>query len=219
MSATPTVSGSDAPRARKDAVRNRAILLETADRLIAIRGLDVTFHQLAAAAGMGVGTVYRHFADKEALLGALIEQRFDTARDIMLAAEQVADPIEALRAAIVRTCEYHFSDRALWQAMMSAAKRNQELARERLLPVITRIVARARASGRLRDDFTATDFPMIFLLTGNLGYPVDIRPDLWRRYVESIIDGFMLQDSDRVGTAAPAAPTEDEVERILSCIE
>ncbi|EFC84428.1 TetR/AcrR family transcriptional regulator [Parafrankia sp. EUN1f] len=219
MSATPTVSGPDAPRARKDAVRNRAILLETADRLIAIRGLDVTFHQLAAAAGMGVGTVYRHFADREALLGALIEQRFDTAHDILSAAERISDPIEALRTAIVRTCEYHLSDRALWQAMMSATKRHQELARERLSPICTRIVERAIASGRLRDDFTAQDLPMIFLLTGGLSRNADVRPDLWRRYVESIIDGFMLDESDRVGAAVPAAPTDNEVERIMSCIE
>lgn len=217
MSVTSAVAGPGVPRVRKDVARNRALLLATADRLIAVRGLNASFHELAEAAGVGVGTVYRHFADRNALLGALVERRFDAARDILLAAEQVADPVEALRTAILRTCEHQFSDRAMWQAMLSVSEDHRDLAKERLLPSLTRIVERAVATGRLRADFALTDLPMIYMVTGSLSHIAQAQPDLWRRYVEAILDGFMREDADRTGTAVPAAPTEDELEDIISC--
>jgi AcrR family transcriptional regulator len=220
MPATAAVASTTAPRVRKDVARNRALLLDTADRLIAVRGLDVTFHELAEAAGVGVGTVYRHFADRNALLGALVEQRFEAARDILLVAEQIADPVEALRTAVLRTCEHQCSDRAMWQAMLSVAEGHRDLAKERLLPILTRIVERARSTGRLRADFTLTDLPMIFMLTGGLSrHTARTQPGVWRRYVEAILDGFMLRESDRTGSAVPAAPTDNELEDIISCTD
>jgi AcrR family transcriptional regulator len=217
MPAPPEAATASAPRVRKDVARNRALLLEAADKLIAVRGLAIGFHELATVAGVGVGTVYRHFPDKEALLGALIEQRFDAAREILLAAEQIDDPVEALRVAILTTCEHQFSDRAMWQAMVSVVEGHRDLARERLLPTLTRLVERARDSGRLRADFAVTDLPMIFFITGGLSQPIEhARPDLWRRYVQAILDGFIVDPADRTGSAVPAAATEDELESILS---
>lgn len=215
--AAAAAPGSGAPRVRKDVARNRALLLATADRLIAVRGLDLTFHELAEAAGVGVGTVYRHFADKNALFSALIEQRFHTARDILLAAEQIEDPVEALRAAVLRLCEYQCTDRAMWQVMLSVADHHRDQARLLLQPISERIVDRARSTGRLRHDFMPTDLPMIFLFTGGLSRnTAGIRPDLWRRYVDATLDGFMLNDADHVGAAVPAAPTDADVDSIMS---
>jgi AcrR family transcriptional regulator len=217
MPATPAAAAPSAPRVRKDVARNRALLLETADRLIAVRGLALSFHELAEAAGVGVGTVYRHFADKNALFGALIEQRFGAARDILMGAEQIEDPVEALRAAILRSCEHQFSDRAMWQAMISVVEQHRDLARELLLPIMTRLVERARATGRVRTDFAVTDLPMIFMITGDMGRRIaQSQPDLWRRYIEALLDGFMVHPADR-GHKAPAAPTEDQLEAIMSC--
>ncbi|MGI8591373.1 MAG: TetR/AcrR family transcriptional regulator [Nakamurella sp.] len=55
---------------RQDVTRNRARLLKAADELVAERGLDISFNGLAHRSGVGVGTVYRHFADKGALVTA-----------------------------------------------------------------------------------------------------------------------------------------------------
>jgi AcrR family transcriptional regulator len=218
MSAQSTVEATPAPRVRKDVARNRALLLHTADTLIAAQGLDITFHELAAAAGVGVGTVYRHFADKDELLGALVEQRFDAMVEIMLEAESIEDPIEALRAVVVRTCESQFSDRAVFQAMLGQAEQHRHMAKERLLPVITRIVRRAQDSGRIRVDFCDTDLPLMFMMTGKLSHLAgNNRPDIWRRYVNAMFDGFLTDDRDRTGTDVPPAMTQPELEHIIDC--
>jgi AcrR family transcriptional regulator len=209
MTATPP-SQADAPRMRKDVARNRALLLQTADKLLATRGLDLTFHELAEAAGLGVGTVYRHFADRDTLLNALIDQRFTVTRDILLDAEKIEDPLQALCTGILRVCEYHFADRATLQAMLSNAERHRQLAVERLQPVTQRLVSRAIASGRIRQDFSHTDLPLIYLMAGSLkGNTEQTRPDLWRRYVEAIVDGFIADIADRLGHQVPAASDED----------
>jgi AcrR family transcriptional regulator len=206
---------SSVPRVRKDVLRNRAHLLEAADKLIAERGLGITFHELASAAGVGVGTVYRHFADKDALLAALIDDRFDTAQEILLAAEQLDDPVDALREAILGVCELQQNDRGIWQAMLSNAEAHRGLAREKLVPVSARIVQRALATGRIRSDLSVTDLPMIFWLSGALSkYTADVRPDLWRRYVSALLAGFMIDD--RVHDRPDAPPlTDQEVENVL----
>lgn len=213
-SPTSSAGSADGPRVRKDVARNRALLLSTADKLIAERGLEMTFHDLAAAAGVGVGTVYRHFTDKDALLGALIERRFDHAAEILLAAEQTPDPVRAFREAVLGICELQQHDRAVWQAMLSDVERHRALAESRLLPQVGRLVERALATGRVRADLAATDMPVMFWLSGALNqFSADVRPDLWRRYVELLLDGLMTDPADRDGHRVPAL-TRDELDRV-----
>ena len=201
---------------RKDVARNRALLLETADRLLAARGLGMTLHELADAAGLGVGTVYRHFADKQVLMDALVEQRFIRIAEILLVAEQIEDPVQAFREAILRVCERQLDDRAVMQAMLSDTEHHRRLAREHLLPTSVRIVERALAAGRVRSDVRVEDFPMIFMFAGSLATRSGlVRPELWRRYVEAILDGFMIDDVDRVGATVPA-PSEAVVESVMA---
>ena len=216
MTASAADSRSHEPRMRKDVARNRALLLEAADSLLASRGLDMTLHELADAAGLGVGTVYRHFADKEVLLDALVEQRFLATRDLLLAAEQVEDPIRSLRQGVLDVCAYLTKDRAMLQAVVSNAERHQDLAERTLQPIAARMVERAMATGRLRADFDALDVPLIFLLSGGLAANAGTeRPDLWRRYVEALLDGFMTHDADRVGSAV-SAPNNVDVRSIIA---
>jgi AcrR family transcriptional regulator len=208
-----TAASAAAPRVRKDVARNRAHLLATADKLIAQRGLDVSFHELAAAAGTGVGTVYRHFPSRDDLLGALIEERFAAAREILLAADRAADPVRALREAVTGLCEMHQADRGTLQVMVSGTERLRQIARQELVPIIERIIARAKASGRVRPDFGPTDLPMIFTLIGALG--PGTRPGLWRRYVDALLDGFMTDAADRAGPGIDP-PTEAEIEQSIA---
>lgn len=213
---TGTMTTRRPHRERKDVVRNRALLLAAADRLISERGLDVSFHDVAHQAGVGIGTVYRHFADKEALLGALVEQRFEAVLAVLVEAEQIEDPVDALRGTILRICELQFRDRAIREAIVSDAGRHRAIVREQLLPILTRIVERARSSGRIRGDFSVTDLPMIFMLTGTISHhTAAVRPDLWRRYVDTTIDGIVLAPADRTGTEVPP-PTEAELDEITS---
>ena len=82
------MAATEQPR-RKDAARNRLLLLETARRVFAERGLGVTLHSIAAEAGVGVGTIYRHFPDKKLLIDAVSEAQVDDYRPPRAA---LADP-------------------------------------------------------------------------------------------------------------------------------
>src|SRR5579875_422962 len=79
-----------APRA--DARRNRESVLDAASELFALHGDAVQMDEIAERAGLGVGTLYRHFADKQALLAAIIGRRFATMTTIALAADEATDP-------------------------------------------------------------------------------------------------------------------------------
>jgi AcrR family transcriptional regulator len=202
------------PRPRKDVQRNRALLLTAADRLMAERGIAITFNELAAAAGTGVGTVYRHFADVDDLIGALVEGRLQRAAELLREVERLEDPVEALRQAIERTCTIQQTDRAFWQVVQRAGPQRTGTYEAAFEPVLNRIVQRARATGRVRPDFTATDIMMIFWISGAVStFTADVRPDVSRRYADALLDGFLTRDQDR--TAEVTAPlSEPELRRI-----
>ena len=78
---------------RKDAARNRERLLTAASELFAERGLAVTLNDIAHRAGVGVGTAYRRFANKDEVIDALFEQRL---QDVIAVAEEVAGGVRRL---------------------------------------------------------------------------------------------------------------------------
>src|SRR5574342_294589 len=89
-SAAPT---DDAQRPlRADAERNRRRVLSAASDLFAERGLDVSLDEIAAAAGVGVGTVYRRFADKDALIDALFEDKIGDVERLARECLEIEDP-------------------------------------------------------------------------------------------------------------------------------
>src|ERR1700744_5003755 len=79
----PAPVHADARPLRADAERNRAKILEAAADVFADAGLDATLHDVAARAGVGVGTVYRRFPHKEALLGALFDDKLREVIDVV----------------------------------------------------------------------------------------------------------------------------------------
>src|SRR5829696_8551949 len=105
---------------RADAERNRARILAAATEVFAERGLDVTLDDIAAHAGLGVGTVYRRFADREALVEALFDERMQATIARLNAALQAPaeDAWEALVGVIRETCEAFARDRGLRQVML-----------------------------------------------------------------------------------------------------
>ncbi|WP_460444532.1 TetR/AcrR family transcriptional regulator [Angustibacter aerolatus] len=206
------------PRVRRDVARNRELLLGAADTLLAERGLRFTLHDLAAASGLGVATVYRHVTDRDELLAALVRRRFETMRDLLTGAEQHADPVEALRQGVLAVCRFHASDRAAREALLSDAARDRELAEQTLRPVAQRLVQRALESGRVRPDVRESDLPMLFLAAGALASAtVPVREDLWQRYVDALLDGLLLHDADRRGGQVPA-PSPVELRAVLDGI-
>lgn len=202
---------------RKDVARNRARLLQAADELVAESGLEISLNELARRAGVGVGTVYRHFADKEAVLSALFEHRLDAIADVFREAVEYEDPIEGLRHLLYTLGEMQASDRALFQVMSSARTPEQRTAaRTRLQPLGRKLVERAKATGRVRPDFAPTDIPMLMWVSMGLNdYGGSVRPDLWRRYIEVALAGFAADSEPREPlTVKPLTP--EEMERAIA---
>ncbi len=209
MSRALSPTGQPARRPRKDVLRNREHLLRVADELVAEQGLRISLNELAQRAGVGVSTVYRHFPDPQKVIDALFEQRIDTVTELFRAAELVEDPLQALRQLLVSIGEVQAADRAVFEviAQTMTPDQHQRLLRGRLRPLARRIIERAHATGQLRADFTTSDIPMIIhMLRAVSEYTLDVRPDLWRRYLEVIIDGF-LNNTNALGQQQPGLAT------------
>jgi AcrR family transcriptional regulator len=179
-------------RLRADALRNRAKVLEAAREAFAEHGADAQMEDVARRAGVGVGTVYRHFPTKQALAEALAEARFD--RMIAFVSELLdsePDPWRALERSFEYCAATQERDRA-WAAVLAlmaggsgAGPREHQLGE--LLALEEQLIARARAAGVVREDLTAADMPALFCALANvvLAGVAD-----WRRYLELMLDGL-----------------------------
>src|SRR5580693_8322177 len=144
---------------RRDAERNRQRILAAAAEVFTERGLDATLDEVARAAGVGIGTVYRRFPDKEALITALFRERVDNLVTVAEDACAAPDPWQAVVSYLEYAAAAMAGDTGLRQLMMFGAYDRDQVcyARDRMGPVLTRLVERAQASGDLRPDFAATD--------------------------------------------------------------
>jgi AcrR family transcriptional regulator len=202
---------------RRDAERNRQRILVAAARVFTERGLDATLDDVARAAGVGVGTVYRRFPDKEALVAALFRERIDNLVTVAENACAVADPWQAVVSFLEYAAAAMAGDTGLRQLMMFGTYDRDQVcyARDRMRPVLTRLVQRAQASGDLRGDFEATDLKMIaFMLASLAEYTAAVTPDVWRRYLAMLIDG--LRPSRREVSPLPVpAPSVSELADLM----
>ncbi len=177
---------------RADARRNRAKLLESARARFAEHGLDAQIDDIARGAGVGVGTVYRHFPTKEDLLRALAEARFEALGEAADEALVAADPWEGFVEFMTFSARTMAEDRALSEAMdehpeiCSAAANKVEL-----LEKTGEVVARAQASGELRPDIVAWDIPSLVCGLGRAVRASGDSPRMdWERYLEIMIAGL-----------------------------
>src|ERR1700744_974403 len=135
-------------RLRRDAERNRQRILAAAAEVFTERGLDATLDEVARAAGVGIGTVYRRFPDKESLVTELFRDRIDGLVTVAEKACTGADPWRGLVSALEYPAGGMAADQGLRQLMMfGTCDRDQVCyARDRMRPVVGRLVARAQAS-------------------------------------------------------------------------
>src|SRR3954469_7873395 len=178
---------------RKDAERNRQRLLSAAGELFAERGLDITLHDIARQAGVGVGTAYRRFANKEEVIDSYFESRLDEVARLAEDALQDPDPWNGLVTYIEQASALQMHDRGLMQIFRNPARGQQQVAQAsaRIAPLIVAIVDRAREHGKLRPDFQGTDLPMIQLsLTTLMDATRAFEPSLYRRYLAIFLDGM-----------------------------
>ncbi len=208
-------SGVDAaPRPlRRDAERNRALILDAAREVFAAQGLDAGFDEIARAAGVGVGTVYRRFPERGDLVEALFEQEVDAV--VERAEQSAADPDawRGLRDFLRWGVEAQAADRGLAQVLAAAGRGHERVAagRQRLRPAVQALVERAQRAGVLRDDVTELDIGIAVAMLSQIGGPQ--RAELRERYLVLVLDGLAVQRA--APSPLPAAPASEED---LACV-
>jgi AcrR family transcriptional regulator len=178
---------------RRDAERNRQRILAAAAEVFTERGLDATLDEVARAAGVGIGTVYRRFPDKESLVSELFRDRIDALVTVAEEACALPDPWQGVVTFLEFAASAMAGDHGLRQLMMYGTYDRDQVcyARDRMRPVITRLVERAQASGDLRRDFMAPDLKMIAFMLGSIAeYAGPVAPGIWRRYLAMLVDGL-----------------------------
>lgn len=194
---------------RADAERNRRLILDTADRMFAERGLGVTLHEIAREAGVGVATVYRRFPDVQALIDALFTERFTAFQRLAATAAQEPDAGRALRRYLLDAAEWRARDRALEDILANASIDAGPIARMRdeLGRAVDGLVERAAAAGAVLGDFASADvYNFLFIAGAVADRTRHVAPEAWRRYADVLLDGFGLERDRGPGTA----PMTDE---------
>ena len=184
---------------RRDAERNRQRILRAAAEVFTERGLEATLDDVARRAGVGVGTVYRRFPDKETLVEELFQDRIDALVSVAEEACAAPDPWAAFVGYLEYVTATMAGDLGLRQMLMFATYGRDQVAyaRERMRPVVGKLVERAQATGKLRADFSPTDVPMIaFMLASGAQWACPAQRALWERYLTLVIDGLQPARDD-----------------------
>ena len=173
---------------RADARRNRAAVVKAARAVFAKSGRDAQMDDIARRAKVGVGTVYRHFPTKEALLAALAEDRFEQIAEFAAAALEVENPWEAFAGFLRRCVELQADDLALSQVLVEQpGLMCSASARPDLQEAMDTLVARAQAAGVLRDDFRPDDVATV--TCGFSGLHRGAKGS-WERMLAIVLDGL-----------------------------
>lgn len=196
---------------RRDAERNRQRILASAKVLIAEHSVDVSLDEIARHAGVGVGTVYRRFPDREALIDELLEDKISEIEAIANEAAAMDDPWAGLVHFLDGALEKQIADRGLKQALMVPTRGAERLAaaRSRIEPIIVGVIRRAQEAGSLRPDFEPEDLPLLFEMVtaaDDAGHEVD--PELYRRYLKLVLDGIATTRSGPCEFGHPALSRE-----------
>lgn len=192
---------------RADAARNRQLLLAAAADEFAERGLDASVADIARRAGVGKGTVFRHFATKDDLIAAIVIDRVAALNAVGERLLDAADPGAALLEFLTAAAEQR-QQRDL-SFLQGAGELSDEVSivRARMTHIVDRLVERARDGGALRTDVTGTDVFLLMCAPNYVAsYATDASPDLWKRYLGIIFDGLRPQGAHRL----PHPPPVDE---------
>jgi AcrR family transcriptional regulator len=195
-----------APSARRaDALHNRARLLDAARDVFGERGLDAPLDEIAQRAGLGNATLYRHFADRCALVAAVFTEQVEAYAAAAREAEAAADAGAGLREYIRRICAIQADNRALADLLTSNAVSSPHLDTLRLSARrnIGRVIRRAQRDGTLRADFRPQDIALILMAnSGVVRRTFEQAPESSARVVGLLLDG--LAPSAASAGSAPA---------------
>ncbi|MFC4942863.1 TetR/AcrR family transcriptional regulator [Pseudonocardia sp. GCM10023141] len=215
---------------RRDAQQNLDRVLERASRVFAERGLGVALADIAAEAGVGVGTLYRRFPDKDELILAVYQEKMHAAVGKSEQASVASDPGAAFRWLIEAGAADFASDRGFRELVLGGLTESLGWARSgpptALTAAIDRmnasvsgylavLIERAKVAGALRPDVEPTDVQLInAAVQAIVGFASDARPGIEQRMISMILEGLQPR-TDVVATLPTPALTEEELGRAV----
>ena len=174
--------------------------------MFAERGQDASLEEIARRADVGIGTLYRHFPTREALIEVIFEEHFD---QVVAAAEAAAtdeDAWEGMVGFLERVLDLQARNFPLRSVFLRLPTSPGIAERRKLIgPLLDRLVKRAREQGAVRDDLTVGDLSMaMWSFAPIFEATADIAPQAWRRHLQIVLDG-MRPEAATPQTARPLA--------------
>lgn len=204
MATVETTPSGEAQRTlRADARRNRERILAAASAAFAEEGFDVGVAAIAKRAGVGTGTLFRHFPTKRDLEVAVVLERAAAMRANLRASLEQPDPWEAFATLMTGIVEQTACDRCLGQASKPELQSDPRIRAlgDEMLAGVEAVLRRGREAGVLRRDVSAEDIPVLASAIGTTMERFgNATPDLWRRYLGVVLDGL------RADGAVPLQP-------------
>jgi AcrR family transcriptional regulator len=203
---------------RRDAERNRLLILSAARTVFAQRGLEASLDEVAREAGLGVGTVYRRFPNRDALVEALFADGIDQITRIVdqgLAEQRAWDGLRHFMASML---ELQCQDKGLRDVMLAgrAPGPDHDVLRDRIQPALDSLVRRAQQQGDLREDLTSTDVAVLAIAAlGAAEFTAAAAPEVWRRFLAIMLEGMHARPT---GPSEPLDQPPLDDDQIDSCM-
>ncbi|WP_416975504.1 TetR/AcrR family transcriptional regulator [Streptomyces sp. 4F14] len=193
---TPGAQNRDEPSAqplRSDAERNRGRIIAAARTVFARDGLSASMASVAREAGVGIATMFRRFPTKEELVDAVFADRMGAYADAVTTALDDPDPWNGFVGYIEAACEMQASDSGFADVLTMAFPTAKVLEQRRndAYTAMVELIGRAKAAGRLREDFDPSDLVLLHMANaGVINATGDAAPDAWRRVVALLIQSL-----------------------------
>jgi AcrR family transcriptional regulator len=190
--------------ARRDAIRNYHRILDAAREVLGESGADASMEDIAARAGVGVGTVYRRFASKDALIDELVQLVLDqvltgTERALSRTGGRGLDEL-------LRALGQAFADHRRYADLLLQRGPHDSSAR-RIRTAIDELTARAVAAGTLNPAVTTGDvLALIWAMRGLVQATGEVAPDAWQRFLDIQLTG--LRGTGPLSDTAPMTPAQ-----------
>ena len=190
---------------RADAIRNRERVLEAAKAVFSAGGPEASLEAVARRAGVGIGTLYRHFPTREALFEAVYRREVQQLSELAEQLKSEADPVDALRRWLRSNVEFVATKKGMSAALALAVQSSSELTAfsfDRLTKAVGALLDRAVAAGEIRSDISPED-----LLRALVGMCYLHDQPGWQksvvRLLDVFVDGLRVQTSTGRATVAP----------------
>lgn len=200
---------------RRDAAENREKVLHAASRVFAEHGLDGSVEEVARVAGVGMGTLYRRFPTKQALIDELVGE---ARRGLLARAEAAAQLAEGtgLEALLFSAGQLQADQLGCLHQLWNQSDAESEALRE-FRNILAQLLAVAQEQGRIRNDVTRTDISVIlWSIRGVIETTRGIAATAWRRHLELLIAGLRPVPDGALATELRERPMSEAQARRIS---